>query len=665
MICVSATAQKQLIIHDSSTGIFINHSASANETFLRLASLYNLSPAKITAFNSVSLSHNITSGETIKIPLTNLNFEQKAQKGTYEVLVPLFHSVTIGESLSAIARKYNNVNVDLLKEWNASTTDNPAAGTNVIVGHLRVKSALASYFTDAAATTEPLVNKPTEPAPIKTVEPTAKLTEPAIKNAEPETRKTEDPAPKKSEQPIAKKTESVTKEAEQAIKKPEEPATKKLEQPTTKKTEPVTKKAEQATSKADAPIQKTEEALTTQEASPASSAIISNYNSDELFSEARKAAFDNKNYPLAVEYLKTGIAKSPDYSDLRIFLGRIYTWTDKVDSAREQFDYVIKQDPENRDAYVAYADLEYWNDRPEVALELVNQGLKSNADSKELLFRKAKFLNNLKKPEEALRILEQLLKIDAKNTEARALAAKIRGSASIKEIGVSYDYVWFDKQFSDPWHLVSLDYSHPTKLGSVAFRVNYANRFKSSGVQYEVESYPHIANGVYSYVSIAYSDDVGVFPKYRGGFSLYASLPKSFEGEVGFRYLQFSDATWIYTGALGKYYRSWLFTARAYVTPGESAISHSYNLTARYYYGGADDFFGATIGRGISPDETQANLLLNTTYRLVSQKAGATFRHAFKDKHVITLDAAWNNTEFRPETKGNQITAGIAYIIRL
>ncbi|MEN9299759.1 MAG: YaiO family outer rane beta-barrel protein, partial [Bacteroidota bacterium] len=50
-------------------------------------------------------------------------------------------------------------------------------------------------------------------------------------------------------------------------------------------------------------------------------AQIDTTNSDGLLKAARKAAFDENNYPQAKIYLYKAIAKSPNYSDLRIFLG--------------------------------------------------------------------------------------------------------------------------------------------------------------------------------------------------------------------------------------------------------------------------------------------------------------------------------------------------------
>jgi YaiO family outer membrane protein len=384
-------------------------------------------------------------------------------------------------------------------------------------------------------------------------------------------------------------------------------------------------------------------------------------SSDGLFQMARKAAFDEKNYPKAIDYSKRALSISPKYTDIRVFLGRLFTWSDQYDSAKATFEYTLSYDATSEDAVSAYTDLEYWNDHNESALRIVEGGLKHHANSENLLVRKAKVLIAMRKFREAVTTTDQILKINKNNTEARALAARIKDALAKNSIGISYSYTSFDKQFADPWHIASFDYGRQTKLGSLAARVNYANRFKQSGVQYEADAYPHINKTFYSYLSFGYSDDVGVFPKYRAGFSLYANLPKSFEAEAGVRYLYFTDATYIYTLYLGKYYESWLFSARTYLTPGSSNISQSYNATARYYFGGADDFISANIGYGISPDDASQAILLSSTYKLISTRGSLAYKKTFAKLNVFGLNAGWVNQEYLPKTKGNQFDIGISY----
>ncbi|MEO8171980.1 MAG: YaiO family outer membrane beta-barrel protein [Sediminibacterium sp.] len=389
--------------------------------------------------------------------------------------------------------------------------------------------------------------------------------------------------------------------------------------------------------------------------------------SDGLLLLARKAAFDDKNYELAKFRLYKALQKSPDYADVRDFLGRIHTWTKEYDSARYYFLSVLKANAEYEDASEGLADLEYWNDNNSKALQIITEALLYHPQSEELLVRKTKILNAMRRYAEAQATVEQLLAINRNNSEARSLADRIRVSAAKNAIGISYDYVSFDKQFSDPWHLVGFDYTRTTGIGSITGRINYANRFKNNGLQYELEAYPHISKTFYSYVSIGYSDSIGVFPHWRGGFSLYANLPKSFEGELGVRYLQFSgDPTFIYTAYLGKYYKSWLFSVRTYVTPSTftKTVSASYSVSARYYYGSADDVIGAGFGYGISPDDRSNSIQLDDKIRLISYKAGLSFKKKISKFSVLAIDGSWVNQEYLPQTKGNQYQFSLGWILR-
>ena len=118
-------------------------------------------------------------------------------------------------------------------------------------------------------------------------------------------------------------------------------------------------------------------------------------SSDELFQKARSAAFDQKDYAFAIQLSKQALNISPDYADIRIFLGRVYNWSDKIDSARICFEKVLNQSPENEDAVSAYVDMEYWNRNPLQALSICEKGLEFHPESKILLLKKAKCLSDL------------------------------------------------------------------------------------------------------------------------------------------------------------------------------------------------------------------------------------------------------------------------------
>ncbi len=384
-------------------------------------------------------------------------------------------------------------------------------------------------------------------------------------------------------------------------------------------------------------------------------------SADEHFKNARTAAFENDNYIEAIRLSKLALARNPGYTEIQVFLGRVYFWNKQEDSSLLVLKSAVEKEPAYEEATIALADVEYFGDRFSSALYYLEAGLKYHPNSPELKLRKAKSLAGLKRYTEAARLTDSLLKADPKNINARSLANMINDYSAVNKIGISYDRTGFDKQFADPWQLVSVDYTRQAAAGSLTGRINYARRHQSSGVQVELDAYPRISKTFYAYTNLGYSADMPVFPKFRAGFSLYANLPRSFEADAGFRYLNFDNDTWMYTLSLGKYYKNFWFNGRTYLTPANSRISQSYTLTGRYYLGGADDYISVFGGRGISPDDRILAVQLNNSYKLISSRIGAGYKFTVGKLNIFNFSATFENVEYLPKTTGNQLTLSAGY----
>lgn len=262
---------------------------------------------------------------------------------------------------------------------------------------------------------------------------------------------------------------------------------------------------------------------------------------------------------------------------------------------------------------------------------------------------------------QAYHVADTILKINPKNEQARSLMSSISYNSSKYEGGISYDYVYFDKRFTTPWQLLSLSCSRSTKLGSVIANLNYANRFETNGLQAEIDAYPHISRRFYGYLNFGISGTNSVFPHYRVGASLYANLPWSLEADAGFRYLRFSSDVWIYTASIGKYYKNFWFNFRTYLIPDLGNLSQSYTLTVRYYTGGEDDYISFAAGTGVSPDNRANVILLETDSKLKTKKMALGYSHVFRKLNTIGLGLTWHYDEYRTDTYGNQINAGLSY----
>jgi YaiO family outer membrane protein len=381
---------------------------------------------------------------------------------------------------------------------------------------------------------------------------------------------------------------------------------------------------------------------------------------DDLFLKARTRAFEQKDYNSSISLAKEALKISPDYTDISIFLARLYTWNKDIVSARAVFEDLQKKGVKDEDYFIAYASMEYWNDHNANAIKVIDEGLANHPSSQALWLLKAKVYFGTNEYAEAEKAIASLLLINPKNTEARALAVRISEFSSKNEVGITYNYSHFDKQFGDDWHIVGVIYKRMTSLGSVILKGNYANKFAQNGTQIELEAYPKLSKTFYLYVGAGYSEDVGLFPKYRTGVSLNANLPHSFEAEIGYRQLFFTNNIWMYTASVGKYYKNFWFNLRTYIIPDNKNISHSYTGTVRYYTKSSHDYFAFQIGTGISPEENINNLLGDETFKLKTFKVGAEYNFAVY-RNFFSLGTMYYNQEYLPNVKGNQFDVTLGY----
>ncbi|MFM6954134.1 MAG: YaiO family outer membrane beta-barrel protein [Sphingobacteriaceae bacterium] len=387
---------------------------------------------------------------------------------------------------------------------------------------------------------------------------------------------------------------------------------------------------------------------------PKSLVAQATFTSDELFNAARKEAFETKNYKKATVLAQQALVLSPNYTDIQVFLGRLYTWSGKTDSARIVFKKILAENPLHEETLQANFDLEYWNDRYPKALELAEVAVSAYPNRENFTTDKVKALRALGKAQEALSTINAFLTSHPSSTEAEKLQTTLKNELSVYKIGLSYTFTYFDKRFSQPWHLAAFSLGKQSKWGSLNLGFNYAHRFGADASELEIESYPSIAKGWYAYVGGATSlSTYGLFAKYRIGFSLYKSLPHGFELEAGLRQLRFSDNTTVYVGGLGKYLGNSFVQVRSYLTPSSLGLSKSFSLSSRIYLSdNRFNYIGFNVGSGVSPDDQSQVNNLKTT--LKAFKVGSEYSRIIRQKTTLSVSFAWINEEYQANTFGNQ-----------
>jgi hypothetical protein len=138
----------ELLIQGQTGKLYLEHTVVAKENWYSIGRLYNISPKEIAPFNKLTMAQPLNIGQQLEIPLTTANFSQNGLKAPSETLVPLYHIIQEKEWMYRISVNHNKVPIGNLEKWNNINKDQVRAGMHLIVGFLKVKTALSALATN-------------------------------------------------------------------------------------------------------------------------------------------------------------------------------------------------------------------------------------------------------------------------------------------------------------------------------------------------------------------------------------------------------------------------------------------------------------------------------------------------------------------------------------
>jgi LysM repeat protein len=188
-----------LVVEGISPNLYLTHTVQAKENYYSIGRMYNISPKEIAPFNNLQLEKGLSLNQVIKVPLQEVNFLQEGNAAPDEVLIPIQHIVKEKEGLYRISVNYNKLPLEILKHWNNIKTDAVPNGTKLIVGYLKVKTALSPLAAMAKSkpayivVKEQSVVKKDPPAITKENVPVKKEVPVALKEIEPKKKEAVEP----------------------------------------------------------------------------------------------------------------------------------------------------------------------------------------------------------------------------------------------------------------------------------------------------------------------------------------------------------------------------------------------------------------------------------------------------------------------------------------
>ena len=201
LCCSSAFTQTTplLVQLDNNSNPYLSHNIGPKENFYSIGRIYNTSPRVFAPYNGLELTSPLSIGQQLKIPLNEVNFWQTGTRKENETVVPVYHVVKQGESLTKISQLFKTDNASV-KSWNNLNSDAVSVGSKVIIGFLKVDKTLSPLAAQG-------MNVRSEPTFVKQ--------EPKV-----EVKKEE---PKKQEPVVVKKEEPVKQDPPKQEVKKEEP----------------------------------------------------------------------------------------------------------------------------------------------------------------------------------------------------------------------------------------------------------------------------------------------------------------------------------------------------------------------------------------------------------------------------------------------------------
>lgn len=379
---------------------------------------------------------------------------------------------------------------------------------------------------------------------------------------------------------------------------------------------------------------------------------------DKQYELAREAAFDEENYDEARRLAYLALQKSPDYHDIRIFIARLYGWEGDYKNASQELESVLSRDPDNRAALEALINVKSRGGSLNQALRVNDRALEIYPRDKEFMLIRADLFYSHDKYAQSEQVYNSVLLIYPSSSKAREGLKSARLMTMKHSVSLSFRHDRFSERF-EPWNFYELQLSRQTRHGSIIGRIQYANRFSTNGVQFNLDAYPSIAPGLYAYISGGYSD-APIYPGYRFGVSLYKSLPGAFELEAGTRYLNFSTSeTYIYTASLTKYLGSYMVTGRTYFVPSSAGNSLSGNFLIRRYLGSARSYIGFSGGYGSATNDIQFAQQVNT---LNSWSLAIDTQYPLNNRILASGTAGIDSEEFRTYTRDRfSFKVGLSY----
>lgn len=348
------------------------------------------------------------------------------------------------------------------------------------------------------------------------------------------------------------------------------------------------------------------------------------------------------------------------YKDIQFAQGKNRMGRRDTANALLNYGNILKIDPADTIARNLAININLESKNYSAAMDYIDSGLPFYKDRSAVMIRKLGALQSAGELKQAYLLADSLVQYGKANGRIDSIRNETFLLSRQNRIGLSTSLTMFDQQDRDPWALHSISYMRQEKSISLLGRLNYADRGNLNGYQFEMESYPKHGKS-YSFVNLAYSDS-RVFPKFKFSYSYFFLLSKSWESELGFRYLNAGSDFKGFTGALGKYFHKYWANLKTFQTFSNGKLAGSYVFINRYYFNeNSDDYLTGIAGYGFSPEDVVRNFDFMERVNLESLRVTLGYQKTVLKRGILGLFGTWNKQEYTPGRKRNEFDVSVSF----
>jgi len=327
----------------------------------------------------------------------------------------------------------------------------------------------------------------------------------------------------------------------------------------------------------------------------------------------------------------------------RLSEAKRYMFLNKPDSAMILYKLNYALDPTDTSSILHIVNIYLTANNTDSAFYYINKGLAQYPDNASLFFKKAVAFEITKNFDSSYFYMVKVRPNIKTDYGYYLQSRKLKNQA-----GASYFHSFYDSVFRNN-SIFSAQYTRFFKNNTVTYRINFATRYLVGvALQHELDYNRKINKKTYFDANLGVSAN-SVFPLIKVSGSIFYTLPKEYEVEVGLKYVNLRSF-FIYSliGSLSRSFENVWINFRASGLSADNKLYNTGRLQARFFTHNHTGYFTILGGWGTPPEDRSLDFIpTNKSLGIVSRFAATGYQKEIRYKTTLGVQLTWNNIKVK------------------